>query len=86
MKTLSIKSQKNNFDKEVINLAKENGFTLSDLGGEQGELLTLMIGDDSRLIGYNLLGFDTVYNAYEILDTDNIEIVEDWIKDHETSS
>lgn len=86
MKTLSIKAKDLKFNKEVLDLAKSRGFTISNPDQVDGDLIDLIIKGKSKLAGFNLIAVDSIRNAYDIIRVNDTELIEDWITDHETSS
>lgn len=71
------------FNDKVIDLGRKYGFCVSNPDQHTGTMINIIIDDISKVIGFDLMAIDSLYNAYEIIETNDVEIVEDWIKDHE---
>ena len=85
MKRLTIKARGWKFDKEVFNLVKKYGFTISNPDQKKGYFIDIL--NDNKIIGYDLIATDGLRNAYNIINTKDLTIIEDWLEDHaETDS
>lgn len=86
-KHIAIRRKSREWNKEVLDLAKGYGFTISNPDQFDGEYIDLIIESNYKLAGFDLYAIDSLRNAYEIINTEDIAIIKDWLEDHaETNS
>lgn len=85
VKRLTIKAKGWKLDKKIFDLVKERGFNISNPDQKKGYFIDIL--HDTKTIGYDLVAVDSLRNAYNIVDTEDLAIVTDWLDDHaETNS
>lgn len=65
-----------------MNLLKNRGCTISNPDQDSGSYIDLLINGNTAIAGYDLVAIDSLRNVYNIINTDNLELIEDFLDDH----
>lgn len=82
MKRLTIKTRDKIWNRGVLDLSKQYGFTVSNPEQVNGDFIDLIIEDGAKISGMDLFAIDSLRNVYEVLNTDDITLIKDWLEDH----
>lgn len=84
MKKITIRAKDREFNDDIFTLFKAHDYWVSNPDQKTGEFIDVIIKEDQQFLGFDLIANDEVRNVYEIIDTDDINIVKDWIVDHDS--